>query len=382
MLLWKLPGADVADLPRILVVDDSRLVRASLSHHLKGVYDVREEVDGEAAWQTLVLDHSIQAVISDLQMPKLDGVQLLERVRASRLRRLQQIPFILVSGEESEDERARASSLGVSDFIGKGAGSAEILLRLNHLLALSSARESLDASRDSLVQNPESGFFTRKYLELQIAQALSHSARHGVDMSVMVLGFDGYQEIADRFGEDVAGQIGLRFAGMLAGKMRQEDSLGHFEAGQFAIVSPGTSAAFCTAFAERVRQAVEVARLAVRGENIALTVSIGLAGVPMDRVASAGAMLDLAAQRMQEAMKAGGNRLASLGDMVSAPSTISIQHALELLAAGRHGAVRPHLAELGGQLLPLLQLMNKEFDLALPMAGIEQCFSERAAKKQ
>ena len=135
--------AEVANLPRILVVDDSKVVRASLAHHLKGIYDVREEENGESAWQTLVLDHSILAVISDLQMPKLDGFQLLERVRASRLRRLQQLPFILVSGEEGEEERLRASSLGVSDFIAKGAGRAEILLRLNHLLALSDARHHL-----------------------------------------------------------------------------------------------------------------------------------------------------------------------------------------------------------------------------------------------
>lgn len=372
----------MANLPRILVVDDSKVVRASLAHHLKGIYDVREEENGESAWQTLVLDHSIQAVISDLQMPKLDGFQLLERVRASRLRRLQQLPFILVSGEESEEERLRASSLGVSDFIAKGAGSAEILLRLNHLLALSDARASLETSRESLVQDPESGFFTRKYLELQIAQALSHSARHGVDMSVMVLAFDGYAALVDRLGEDVAGQVGARFARMLAGKMRQEDSLGHFLPGQFAIVSPGTSAAFCAAFAERVRQAVEVARLTVRGESVALTVSIGLAGVPMDRVASAGAMLDLAALRTQEAMEAGGNRIVAPGAAPAIPNSISIQHALELLAAGRREAVLPHLGALGEQLLPLLRIIGSEFDLALPMADIEQRFIERAGKKQ
>ena len=61
----------MSDLPRVLIVDDSRMVRTSLARHLKGIYEVREEGDGEAAWQTLVLDHTIAAVISDLQMPVL-----------------------------------------------------------------------------------------------------------------------------------------------------------------------------------------------------------------------------------------------------------------------------------------------------------------------
>ena len=121
-------------LPQILIADDSRVVRKSLVQHLQGHFSLREEADGDAAWQTLVLDPSIKGVISDLQMPKLDGYGLLERLRTSKLKRLRQMPFILVSGEEAEEERAKAARLGVSDFITTGAGSAEILVRLKNLV--------------------------------------------------------------------------------------------------------------------------------------------------------------------------------------------------------------------------------------------------------
>jgi diguanylate cyclase (GGDEF)-like protein len=377
-----LPEADVAELPHILIVDDSRVVRRSLIQHLQGQYEVREECDGEAAWQTLVVDHSIKAVISDLQMPKLNGYELLERVRSSKLRRLQQLPFILVSGEETEEERVRAKELGVSDFVTKGAGGTEVLTRLNNLLVLTSVQENREADRERLVQDPVSGLFTRKYLELQAAQALSHSARHGVDVSVMVLGFDGFAGMCERLGEQVAGEIGNRFAKMLTGKMRQEDSLGHFGNGQFAIVSPGTAPAFCATFAERVREAIEVARLSVQGQTVALTVSIGLASVPTDQVDSAATLLDLAGERMQKAMQAGGNRTES-GGILPATRPISIHHALELLAANRPGPVIPHLPALAERLLPLLKLMDQELelDLALPLAEIEYRLSERKSEK-
>ncbi len=49
-------------LPRILIVDESRMVRAMLIRHIRDLYDFREESDGEAAWQVLVLDHSIELV--------------------------------------------------------------------------------------------------------------------------------------------------------------------------------------------------------------------------------------------------------------------------------------------------------------------------------
>ena len=369
------------DLPHVLVVDDSRVVRISLINHLKGSYVVREEGDGEAAWQTLVLDSSIRAVISDLQMPKLNGYELLERVRTSKLRRLQNMPFILVSGEEAEEERAKARAMGVSDFVTKGAGSAEILVRLNYLLALSSAQESIETVREQQVQDPETGLFSRKYLEIQVAQALAHSARHGVETSVMILGFDHFEELCQRYGAPVAQQVAGRFAKMLAGKIRQEDSLGHFGAGQYAVVAPGTAASFCATFAERVREAVEVARLSVQGETVALTVSIGLASVPADQVTSAIALLDIASQRMQEAMAAGGNRTES-GGIVATLRPISLHHALELLAANRAETVKPHLPTLGRKLLPLLELMERELGLALPLAELERRLSERNSAKK
>ena len=111
----------MTDQVRILVVDDSRLVRMALARNLKGTFDVREEGDGEAAWQQLLLDHSIRAVLSDLQMPKLAGAGLLQRVRASKPRRLQEMPFIVVSGEETEEERERVRVLGASAYAKEGA---------------------------------------------------------------------------------------------------------------------------------------------------------------------------------------------------------------------------------------------------------------------
>lgn len=69
-------------LPRILVVDESRMVRAMIIKQIRDHYDFREEADGEAAWQVLVLDHSIQLVICSLSLPVLDGNGLLDRVRS------------------------------------------------------------------------------------------------------------------------------------------------------------------------------------------------------------------------------------------------------------------------------------------------------------
>ena len=88
--------------PRILVVEESRIARATIIKHLGAHYDCREEGDGEAAWQILVLDQSIDLVICSLSLPILSGDDLLVRVRASRLSRLNQMPMLMISGDDAE----------------------------------------------------------------------------------------------------------------------------------------------------------------------------------------------------------------------------------------------------------------------------------------
>ena len=369
--------------PRILVVDDSRMVRASIIKHLHGHFDVREEADGESAWQTLVLDLSIVAVISDIQMPNLDGFALLDRVRSSKLRRLHEIPFILVSGAESEEERSRAKALGVSDFITKGIGTAEILTRLNHLLELAKTRHQLEESRKQMVQDMKSGIFTRKFIELQAAQALSHAARHNSQVSVIVLGLDHFDQIVEDIGSAYAEQVAGRFAQLLAGKMRKEDNLGIYEQGQFVIVSPGISPARCASFADRVREAVRVAHVAVQGKRLQLTVSAGVANAPEDRVISAGMLLELAASRLHEAIQAGGNRIVmghmAVPEVRSVPRIENIGQALELLKKGKFDVVRPQAAEFGLQILPLLQMLNEDFSFQFPLAEYATRLSAQVA---
>jgi hypothetical protein len=119
----------------------------------------------------------------------------------------------------------------------------------------------------------------------------------------------------------------------------------------------------------------------VQGETVALTVSIGLASIPADPVDSALALLDIAGQRMLQAMQSGGHRLES-GGTVPQLRPISLRHALELLATNRPEVVIPHLPALGKELLPLLELMGKELGLALPLAELKHRLSERNSPKQ
>ena len=369
-------------LPRILVVDESRMVRAMLIKHIREHYDFREEADGEAAWQVLVLDHSIELVVCSLSLPVLDGNGLLDRVRSSRLLRLSQMQMLMIAGDNDEAIE-RAKSHGASDFIARSAGGAELLARIDSLLKLAQAQTQLKENLEQHVQNPETGLFTRKYIELQAAQAMSHALRHDSEVSAMVMGFDNVGALREEHGIEVVQQLQKRFTAMLISKIRKEDSLGHFSGSQLVVISPGTPYPSCESFANRLREAIHVANITAHGQRLNLSVSVGVSNTPVDGVTSAGALIELAGARLKTAQQAGGNGVIACN--LQAPMEAvapRIDLAIALIKAGHESEVMPHLAELGRQVLPLLNLLDRSFSLGLPMAGIEKNMLEPTQKPE
>ncbi len=104
----------------VLLVDDSRFVRASMRHSLGDVWTLRETDSGDRAWEMLLLDESIAVVLSDLSMPGIDGFELLQRVRGSMVPRIRRLPFAILSGADDAPARARAQALGADRFVLKG----------------------------------------------------------------------------------------------------------------------------------------------------------------------------------------------------------------------------------------------------------------------
>ena len=366
-----------AQQPRILIVDESRMVRAMLVKNIRERYDTREETDGESAWQVIVLDHSIGLVICSLSLPVLDGNGLLVRVRSSRLARLANMPMLMISGDDDAAlELAKAH--GASDFISRKAGGSELLARIDSLLKLAQAQNQLKENLEQNVQNPETGLFTRKYIELQAVQAMSHAKRHDREVSAMVLGFDDVSILREQYGVEVVKQLQERLTSMLVSKIRKEDSLGHFAGSQLIVISPGTPGRACESFGTRLREAIHVANIAVHGERVNLSVSVGISGSSADGVTSARALIELAGARLKEAQQQGGNRVIACALRPVAAAVPRLDLAIALIRAGHESEVVPHLAALRQEILPLLELLDRDFKFSVPSDGVEEITLEEA----
>ncbi|MBI4987772.1 MAG: response regulator [Rhodocyclales bacterium] len=363
--------AAVPILPRVLIVDDSRMVRATIIKLIKGRFDVREEGDGEAGWQTLMLDPSVQVLISDLTMPKLDGYGLLKRVRESQIARIREMPVIMISGDEDESARNRAKECGATDFITKGIGTAELLARLDALVRLAQTRSELDAMAKQVMVDPESGLSTEEYLKQQGRQALALAQRHGSEISVIVVEIDRFDALVGKLGRPIGDQLIQQFRTVLSKRVRLEDTVSQTGPAQFTVVCPGIGLEDARAFANRLDQIIRNATISYRGERVEVGLKFGLANSRDDEWQTMTHLLQLAEGRAVQEEEMSAEPIGPAATAEAPLPGLGVEDAMALLHTGDVNGVKPHLAVIAAQLMPLLKLIDAELRLGMSVDSAE-----------
>jgi chemosensory pili system protein ChpA (sensor histidine kinase/response regulator) len=131
--------------PRVLVVDDSRLAREATAAVLVGAgFQAVTAEDGWEAWE-LLGERRFDAVVTDLEMPRVDGFELIARIR--REATLRRLPIVVLSSRTAQPTRARALSVGANLILPKGP----------HKKALTEAVASLLESHEGAEQRARGG---------------------------------------------------------------------------------------------------------------------------------------------------------------------------------------------------------------------------------
>ena len=110
--------------PKILVVDDERPIRRFLTASLSGLYKVLEAENGSNAIQMTALHHP-DVILLDLGLPDMDGTDV-----TGRLREWTDVPIIVISVRDSEQDKVAALDAGADDYLTKPFGVSELTARI------------------------------------------------------------------------------------------------------------------------------------------------------------------------------------------------------------------------------------------------------------
>jgi DNA-binding NtrC family response regulator len=216
--------------PRILIVDDDQGTLASLSRAfaLEG-YTALTATSAARGLEKLD-EEAVDAILSDVVMPEMDGIEFLSRVRA----KAPDVPVILMSGQASVETAVKATRLGALDFVEKPVGLDRLLLTLRNALRLDRLqrenRELQDYWRDELALIGDTP-------GLRALRALVERAAPS-DVPILILGENGTgKELVARAVHDLSPRSGQRFVKMncaaVPAELVESELFGH-EKGAFS----------------------------------------------------------------------------------------------------------------------------------------------------
>lgn len=347
--------------PRILIADDSKVIRTSASKILGEEFEVLLAVDGQDAWDQISKDREISAVFTDIGMPYLGGLELLARIRAHDDEELNTLPVIVVTGDETEEAREDALQKGATDFITKPFNRVDLLARARSHATARRERKELETftTIDRLTRLGNEQHFLNT-----LREARSFSLRHGEALSVLRLQIDDIKAVVKKMGKDDFLRRMRDIGSIIRACIRNEDTAARLEAVHFGIITPLCDHEGALKLAERI-QATVAAGAKRAGWPVPLTLSIGVSTPSLNPDMSFEDILEDLKNSAAKAVAAGPNGIG-LSDMTAnraqsgAAAPMKIGAALRLLAEGREDAVREQLPALLQRLAPLLQFAQRE----------------------
>jgi diguanylate cyclase (GGDEF)-like protein len=293
----------------ILVVDDNpdklSLLEAALC--LAG-YRVTTATDGDEALAAIE-SYQPDLIITDVMMPRMNGYELAQRIRANPLTKF--IPVIMqtAAGRRAEDLR-RASEVGALGYITDPTDLDLLLARTRTLLEF---KAYLDVCEEAAFTDHLTGLANRRRFERQLEREVGRFLRYGHPFSLLMIDIDNFKNLNDTFGHDAGDDAIRHISKVLREGTRGIDLASRIGGEEFAVLLVETDHQGGLEVAERLRLAIKALEI-LSGRNI--SASFGVAECPTDAQTAAD-LLKAADVALYEAKRKGRDQV------VGAPGTRS-----------------------------------------------------------
>lgn len=317
--------------PTILLIDDEQAYRNAVKRVLADEqHRFLEAASGEEAL-ALLESNTVNLVLLDLVMPRMDGFAFLEKFRGNGEWR--PIPVCVMTAWSDGAKRRRAMELGADDFIGKPVDNIELETRIKSLLRMSQYQsqlsdmnaqleakvkertQHLQASLDELkhrreesTRDPLTGIFNRRFMWEWLLPQLKHAQRHKAPLTCLMIDIDRFKDLNDAYGHHVGDEVLKHFTAIITKSLRESDIIVRYGGEEFVTLLPECNLKNGRIAAERIRQAVTHSRHASL-KPTELTCSIGVATFDPAKPITGQELLTQADKALYKAKNAGRNRV-------------------------------------------------------------------------
>lgn len=259
---------------KVMVVDDSSVFRNQMKKMVGNLFfQVFALAHGEEALLILEENPDIKIIITDYNMPVMDGLELTKAVRQKYTKN--QLSIFVLSSTEDSDVSAMFLKRGANDFINKPFSKEEFSCRLNNAIE---ALENIDtithySSRDFLT-----GLYNRRHFYSVMEPYFVEAVNRDEEFVLALIDIDNFKTINDTYGHDIGDEVIIHVAEIIRSNVQYQDVLSRFVGAEFCLVLKNTTREKALEILERIRQRVSLTPYTIEpDQEIFTTVSIGAA---------------------------------------------------------------------------------------------------------
>ncbi|HEU4530796.1 MAG TPA: diguanylate cyclase [Steroidobacteraceae bacterium] len=275
------PAAASDALPAILLVEDEPTTRLMTARQLKRAgYEVEAVANGVEALARL-RDRFFPLLLTDWEMPEMDGLALCRAVRESSLEGY--VYTILLTARDSKAHIIEGLQAGADDYLTKPVDDSELMARLNtgrRILELERSLKAANHEKHLLsITDPLTATFNRRYLMEQLQKEIERARRYSRPLTAVLCDIDHFKKVNDTHGHQAGDDVLRGFAQLLMSSSRKGvDWVARYGGEEFLIVLPETSVEDGAGFAEKIRTLVAGRKFTTSAGSLPITSSFGVAG--------------------------------------------------------------------------------------------------------
>ncbi len=293
---------------KILVADDSAVSRKMIKDLLEvWNFSVLEAGDGRQALAMLQENEGINMLLTDYNMPGMNGVELVKNLRNSFSKT--RLPVIGLSGVGGATTSAHFLKAGANDYMHKPFLAEELYCRVRHNLETS---EYILTIREMAERDFLTGLLNRRAF-FSSAQTLFANAKRGnIKLVVAMMDIDHFKKCNDQYGHDAGDEVIRAVGQTIYSRLRSSDLIARFGGEEYCMACVNMDPADVFQVFDSVRKAVQDDVIDFAGHEIQVTVSSGVCAQLMDSLEE---MITRADHMLYQAKQQGRNQV-----QVDAPS--------------------------------------------------------------
>lgn len=266
----------------ILIVDDE-MVNLMITKKIlsQNGYKCTICKSGEEAVE-LVKKENFSLALLDIQMGGMDGYETCVKLKKIK----PEIYVIMLTGTVSNDSIKKSYSAGAMDFARKQFDNMELVVRVENAIRIMHSEIALKYSHEIIsekngllekliITDNMTKVYTRNYVIKCLETNIYNGARYHQPLSLIMLDFDHFKQINDKFGHIAGDQAIMKLAEIVKKSLRKTDIVGRYGGDEFIILLPFTNIAGGIAKAEIIRNNVKKINFSM-APGLEITVSIGV----------------------------------------------------------------------------------------------------------